>query len=203
MLGEFLRAVERNGLEDDLILVVTGDHGLRNEAEFVSLGEPMRVDDPAFNVPLVLYAPGLLSGETRVPWPTSHIDLAPTLIELTGLSAGSYLMHGESLLEGRLRDRVLFLLNYSLTPTDGYLWKGRFFAYNNVTREGTMKDAPGGTEHGPIPPDDDRLERVPETLMDPGSTIERAKTLINATALYFATKRSAASGQGRAPSATK
>src|SRR5439155_13552624 len=109
---------------------------------------------------------------------------------LTGLAAGSSLMHGESLFEGRLRDRVLFLMNNGLTPTDGYLWRDRFFAYNNLTGGTSIGEAAEGSASSPIGAADPRLEGCPPSLRDPGQTVARAKQLINATALYFATKRS-------------
>jgi hypothetical protein len=42
LMGEFLASIDKRGLSDSIIVIVTGDHGLRAKGEFGSLGETMR-----------------------------------------------------------------------------------------------------------------------------------------------------------------
>ncbi len=84
LIGEMLAGVRESGLEDQTIVAVTGDHGLRYHAEFESVGQQVAHDDPAFVVPFVMQAPGWFDAPVRIPWSTSHVDVAPTLLELLG-----------------------------------------------------------------------------------------------------------------------
>jgi len=189
MLGELLGALEGAGLGDDLIVVVTGDHGLRNEAEFDSLGERMMLGKASFNVPFLLYAPGLVAEERRLSYATSHIDITPTLLEMIGAPAGGYFFQGESLLDPNLDDRVIFLMNTGLNPTDGYYWKGRFFTYNSLSEmeEVGRIVAAGEPLSGPPRPED--LAAIPEGLRDPRALLARARAHFASVARYFAEER--------------
>jgi arylsulfatase A-like enzyme len=46
------------------------------------------MDDYAFHVPLLLYAPGILKRSERIDYVTSHIDITPSILDLAGISAG-------------------------------------------------------------------------------------------------------------------
>ena len=181
---------------DGVIIVVTGDHGLRNEMEFESLGERMMVSSSSFNVPFILYAPGLLGAEIRLPYATSHIDIAPTLLDLNGFPVKEHLFHGENMLDSRLAERVHFLMNTAVSPTDGYLWKGRFFTYNNLT--GAIEIGRDESAEEPMPeldPPEGKDKRgrgikdFPAALRDPKQMLARAKELFRLTARQFAEKR--------------
>jgi Sulfatase len=132
-VGEFLATLAARGLADSVIVVVTGDHGLRTNAEFGSVGERMQLGELSFNVPLLIYAPGVLDGPVRIPFVTSHIDLAPTLLALAGIHDAPLLIEGGDMLDGTPCGRTTFLLNGSLRPVDGYYRDGRFFAFNRFT----------------------------------------------------------------------
>ena len=93
-VGEVLDALDRNGLADDTIVVFTADHG-------EMLGEhglwyKMTFLDGGARVPLLIRRPGADPG--RVPGPVSHLDLAPTLLELAGVDPGEARFDGTSLL---------------------------------------------------------------------------------------------------------
>jgi hypothetical protein len=186
IIGDFLESLESHGLGEDLLLVVTGDHGLRNEAEFASLGEPMMTSDPAFNVPFILYAPGLLKHETRIPWSTSHIDIVPTLLELVGIPKDPWLHHGESLFDSRLRDRVIFMMNHGLTPVDGYLWRDYFMTYNKLTGISEVGRNVERLQYLPASRIASEFPDIPARLRDPEQVLDRARMSFNCAALYFA-----------------
>jgi hypothetical protein len=147
LLGELLTELQRNGLQDDVIVVVTGDHGLRTRAEFESLDEPVVHGEAAFNVPFLLYAPGVLDRQLRLPYVTSHVDLAPTLLRMSGLPEDpSWLHHGGDLLDRRLEDRVTFMLNTNLAPVSGFTFKGCHYTLSELTGETTVRRTPGLAE---------------------------------------------------------
>jgi hypothetical protein len=132
LTGQLLAELARRRIAD-VAIVITGDHGLRYGAEFTSLGEDPREADPRFNVPFLLYAPGLVDREIRLPYPTSHVDITPTLLALLGVSTEGRLYHGENMLDPALADRALFLLNARLAPFDYLLWKGGAYEIDHVT----------------------------------------------------------------------
>jgi hypothetical protein len=143
LLGDFLRQLEQNGLQDEIIIVVTGDHGLRTRSEFESLAEPVVHGDAAFNVPFLIYAPGVLGGQVRLPYVTSHVDIAPTLLALSGIEDDpSWLRHGTNILDQRLRDRVTFMLNTNLSPVSGFIWRGCHYTLSELTGRTAVQPAP-------------------------------------------------------------
>jgi choline-sulfatase len=80
-VGEVLAALRDSGLRDDTIVAFTADHG-------EMLGErglwyKMSFFEHSARVPLLLCVPGAASPR-RVAEPVSLLDLAPTLLELTG-----------------------------------------------------------------------------------------------------------------------
>lgn len=185
LVGEFLRALDERGFGDSTIIVVTGDHGLRAKSEFASLDEAMRFGEVAFNVPFVLYAPGLFDAGTRLPYVTSHIDVAPTLLELVGVRTDSLLLHGASMLGQTQRRRVTFLMSNSLRPVDGFYQEGYFFVFNRFTGEVRVTRAPSASRSEPP------SGLVPDGRPSPGlarriaSEIEEARSVFDTTAAYF------------------
>ncbi len=83
-LGLFIEELDRRGLSDNTVFVVSGDHG-------ESLGEHGRYDhgyylfDVNLHVPLIVAGPGVPAGQ-RVTGPVELIDVAPTLLELSGIA---------------------------------------------------------------------------------------------------------------------
>jgi hypothetical protein len=132
LTGELLDRLSRRGISDMMILV-TGDHGLRYAAEFASLGEERRQAAARFNVPFLLYAPGLVANQIRLPYPTSHVDITPTLLSLVGVPTDGLLYHGENMLDPALAGRALFLLNARLAPFDYVVWKSGVYELDHLT----------------------------------------------------------------------
>jgi membrane-anchored protein YejM (alkaline phosphatase superfamily) len=83
--GDILAALDDAGLAEDTVVIVTGDHG----EEFLEcgfFGHTSAFTPQQLGVPFVVRGPGVEPGvETR---PTSHIDVAPTLLELLGADPG-------------------------------------------------------------------------------------------------------------------
>jgi hypothetical protein len=135
LFGEFLESLNKHGLGDQVLIVVTGDHGFRMRTEFESVGLKAEHGDVAFNVPFLLYGPGLFEKQIRLPYVTSHVDIAPTLLALTGIQNDSWLHHGTNMLDQRLRDRATFMMNTNLSPVSGFRWHGCHYTLNDLTRK--------------------------------------------------------------------
>lgn len=125
-----LDALEANGHADRTVVVFTSDHGemagshgLRQKGNLVY--------DENFHVPLIISHPDLAGGRTSDAL-GSAVDLAPTLLEIAGLSGPAVTerfpgLHGRSLLPaltgGRVRDGVLTAVEIVTTLDDQY-WRG-------------------------------------------------------------------------------
>ena len=143
LMGEFLQSLNDRGLGDQVLIVVTGDHGFRMRTEFESVGLKPEHGDVAFNVPFLLYGPGLFEKQIRVPYVTSHVDIAPTLLALSGVQDDSWLHHGTNMLDQRIRNRATFMMNTNLSPVSGFRWNGCHYTLNHLTgktqvREGSL-----------------------------------------------------------------
>jgi Sulfatase len=189
LLGEFLEGVEQRGLSDSIIVVVTGDHGLRAKGEFGSLGETMRFGTISFNVPFVLYAPGLLDRGVRLTHVTSHVDIAPTLYDLVGISTDSLLLHGSSMLDPSVERRTTFMLNNSLRPVDGYYRDGWLYIYNAFTGEARAERAPGGMARPASQERSPGALPLPELTSTVAETLDRAAGIFDTTSAFFLQRR--------------
>ncbi len=133
LLADLLRGLSARALGEQVLIVVTGDHGLRYGAEFASLGEAPEHGDAEFNVPFLLYAPGLIDGRVDLPHVTSHVDIAPTVLFLLGMDDPSLLHHGTSMTDPRLAERTTFMLDANLSPIGGLHRSGIHYTVNHLT----------------------------------------------------------------------
>lgn len=83
-IGTFLQALERLGLAEDTLVIVTSDHG----ETFYERGiffDHHGLYDENIRVPLLLRWPGHLPAGRRVPHLVQHLDLAPTILTAAGV----------------------------------------------------------------------------------------------------------------------
>jgi hypothetical protein len=162
---------------------VTGDHGLRFKMEFESVSEPVTYGDLVFNVPFLAYCPGLFPSQVRLPFPTSHVDIAPTVLDLLGIPREGRLYQGTNMLDRRLADRVVFLPSASFTglyPADSFRWKDRVYSLHRIVDRVTVRDAHGSQfvslGDGPdLPFSDGDVKRI----------VLGARAVFEETAAYF------------------
>jgi arylsulfatase A-like enzyme len=83
-VGKLLEAARRNA-ERDLVVLLTADHGesIDERGFFFQHGHGTTPEQA--RVPFIVVAPGISPG--RPNGPVSHVDVAPTLLELAGLPA--------------------------------------------------------------------------------------------------------------------
>jgi arylsulfatase A-like enzyme len=95
-LGGLFEALGERSLLDDLLVVLTSDHGLPlGEHGVVGLCRPWPHDE-LIHLPLLVRLPGGAEAGRRVPALTQPVDLLPTLLDAFGLPPAP--VHGHSLL---------------------------------------------------------------------------------------------------------
>jgi phosphoglycerol transferase MdoB-like AlkP superfamily enzyme len=91
--SKFLDIVKNSELRDNTIVVITGDHNLREVKAFVPEELFKR-----YAVPMYLYVPEKLKKKIDANITACHIDIAPTLYDLS-LSQAEYIAAGVSILD--------------------------------------------------------------------------------------------------------
>ena len=124
-LKEIVDQVRGAGRLQRTIIALTGDHGVRTRAEDPSL-EPGTISDYMFRVPLLVYAPQTLSQTVVVSNPTSHIDLAPTILGLLGAAEPAGRMQGVPIWQRASTDRIYFLA-FAYGGADGFVQEGTYY----------------------------------------------------------------------------
>jgi phosphoglycerol transferase MdoB-like AlkP superfamily enzyme len=84
-IGELLAYLRAHN--DDTLVVITGDHGEAFREIHNTTGHGFSVYDEEVKVPLILWNPKLIPEGYRVSTVGSHVDLAPTVLDLLGESA--------------------------------------------------------------------------------------------------------------------
>jgi hypothetical protein len=187
--AELLATLEAAGLRDEVIVVVTGDHGLRYGDEYEALGEQPGDLEIAFNVPLLIYAPGLFPAQVRLPHLSSHVDLVPTLFDLLGIESRGMIHHGQSLLASGLEARATFFVNRRLVPVDAYHWSGRFVTWNRLTGHTETASRADRRDARPFDSHAADVQELPAALRDPPAFLGRLGPLLRLTAAYQVARR--------------
>lgn len=121
-IGRLLAALEARGDLDDMIVVITADHG----EEFMEHGgtsHAFLLWNELIHVPLIVVAPGLLPEGLVVEEPVQSVDLYPTLCELAGVPVPDGLQGRSflSLLEGGVGDgRAIFAENHEAPGSEQF-----------------------------------------------------------------------------------
>jgi hypothetical protein len=130
-LREVLDLLQTLGRTDRTVVVVTGDHGVRTRAEDPALPSGA-ISDYMFRVPLIVYAPQTLASPVTIDHPTSHVDLAPTILALAGRSSAAAAMQGIPIWQ-RLPSQRIYLLAFDYGGAEGYVENGRYYMRQALT----------------------------------------------------------------------
>jgi len=131
-LGELTRVLEEHHQLENTIIAVFGDHGIRTRHEdpnFVG----GTLDEYSFHVPLRIYAARALASPARIGWLTSHIDIAPTLLDLLGVQRSRELEEGTPIWDSEIANRTTFFLARQAFGADGYRSGDRFYMWNQIS----------------------------------------------------------------------
>jgi arylsulfatase A len=89
-VGEVLRCLEKNGLRDNTLVILTSDNGPWFEGSPGGLrGRKGQSYEGGFRVPLIAALPGFIPAGGVCEAPAMNIDLFPTCLRLAGLSGPS------------------------------------------------------------------------------------------------------------------
>ena len=95
-VGRILASLQDKGVSDDTIIMFTSDHG-----ELLGTHGLLHKGPPTYKqlveLSLLIKGPGILPGQTQDEL-TNHIDLMPTFLELSGVSASNLHLDGQSML---------------------------------------------------------------------------------------------------------
>jgi phosphoglycerol transferase MdoB-like AlkP superfamily enzyme len=123
-LARIFEAVRRAGLEQDTLIVVTGDHGQAFGYPHPTYTQGRAVYEEDVHVPLMLWYPRNYRTPVRPKTVGSHVDLAPTIAELIGVPAAPD-WQGRSLFDERHPHRAYFYVaedHFRLAVREGN-WK--------------------------------------------------------------------------------
>jgi arylsulfatase A-like enzyme len=89
VMGGMLETLRKEGILDRVLLVVLSDHGedLWDHDAVRSPGHGHSLYEEILHVPLIFRAPGRVAPGARIVSPVSLLEVAPTLLEMTGLPA--------------------------------------------------------------------------------------------------------------------
>ena len=154
-MGRVLEALDRLGLKDSTIVVITSDHGYHMYEH--GLWQKMSLFENSARVPLIIAAPGMEGNGRTTQALAELVDLYPTLAELAGLSAPVYL-DGSSLVPV-LRDPANRVKDAAFTQVR----RGQFHGFSIRTERWRYTMWDGGN----------RGEQLCDMQADPHETINR------------------------------
>jgi arylsulfatase A-like enzyme len=98
-IGRLLHALESAGLLEDTLIAFTADHGeiLHREGSHLSYSHGMQLAPEVLNVPLIVYGPSAGVPPGRYPGVTRSIDIAWTLLGLSGVAPPAHSGDGRNL----------------------------------------------------------------------------------------------------------
>ncbi|HEX5133247.1 MAG TPA: sulfatase [Candidatus Krumholzibacteria bacterium] len=119
LVGRVIDALDRAGVLDNTLVIVTSDHGEH-------LGEHDRIDhfatmyDPALHVPLVIHYPRAFEAGLRKDDLVSLVDIAPTVLGVCGAGDRAPQLHAEtSSLASPKREKQDFIIAGNEKPVTG------------------------------------------------------------------------------------
>jgi hypothetical protein len=82
-------------------------------------------------VPMLVYVPAVLEHPVTLDWPTSHLDITPTILDLLGVTAGRELEQGAAIWDPRIAKRRLFL-SMDVFGATGFFDGGSYYMRNGA-----------------------------------------------------------------------
>ncbi len=139
-VGVVLAALARARALERTIVVVTADHGPRNRAEDPDL-DIRFVTQRTYHVPMMVYSPPAFPRPLHITVPTSHVDLAPTILFLAGLWTDTLPLQGLPLMDPRLAERVTLFLGSDFFGKSGLYYRGRYYFEHELARVAFIADS--------------------------------------------------------------
>ena len=131
-LGQIVEQLSKEGRLDQTIIVVTGDHGIRTATEDPSFEPHGLLPDYSFHVPLLIFAPQILDDRQTIRGVTSHVNLAPTVLDLLGIKQGREFEQGLPVWDSERSQRKVFLWAGDYLRAEGFVQGHNFTIWNKV-----------------------------------------------------------------------
>jgi arylsulfatase A-like enzyme len=106
-IGTLLAALERLGMRDNTIVVVTSDHG-ETVDPLLGGGHGLRFSTDELRVPMFVSNDRLFPTESHGATPANHLDLSPTLLGMVGLQPPASML-GRNLTKAKVEPRLLYV----------------------------------------------------------------------------------------------
>ena len=139
----FLAALDNElaslGLTDDTILCAISDHG-EAFGEHGRRGHDMIGFEEALHVPWVIRGPAPIVPGTRISWPTSSIDVTPTLLALLGFKVEDGVFEGRSAFDPACADRKVYFSCWANEGPAGFIKGSLKYIYWASLGEATIYD---------------------------------------------------------------
>jgi arylsulfatase A-like enzyme/Tfp pilus assembly protein PilF len=124
LMGELFGWIEKNGLEEDTLVIFIGDHG-ESLGQHEETTHGFFIYDASMHVPFLLKAPyRQIRPGRRIPAQVRSVDLMPTVLDLVGIAPPATIQ-GTSLtplLENESNDLGLLAYSESFYPRHHYGW---------------------------------------------------------------------------------
>ena len=161
-LAEILDLIAAAGRLDRTVVVVTADHGLRTRVEYPPLPVGL-LSDVTYRVPLLVHAPRTLAAPMRLGTPSSHVDVAPTVLALFGQTDAAAHMAGVPIWQREADDRI-YLLGSAYGGADGFIEGGRFYMRQALSGLVYASDRFAFETAASLPPADRRAPWIADAL---------------------------------------
>ena len=102
--------LKKTGMADRTLMIIVGDHGEAFGQQPQVWGHTFGFNAEMFRVPMLIWQPKLISPEV-IKYPTSHVDVTPTLLDILGFPYDESRFQGESVLRGTPRRKYIFTLD--------------------------------------------------------------------------------------------
>ena len=126
LVGELTEKLKAEGLYEQSVIIITGDHGPRNLGALLS-HPPTEMNPIIPNVALVIHGPGVNPQVSDADY--QHIDFKPTLLDILGLASRNSSKGVSAFARQRPTRQKLFWYNWL------FVYPGRWYAYDAVSRK--------------------------------------------------------------------
>lgn len=148
MLGDFIQKLKDEGIYDNSVIAIYGDHhGIlmnnpddnRRITEFVGKKYDF---DTMLNIPLIIHVGGM-EKNVKIDTVSSQLDFAPTILNLYGIDRKKYVMMGEDILSNK-NPHIVFPQSYLIRGSfinDDYIFQMK---RDGIFENGELRDRKTG-----------------------------------------------------------
>ncbi len=97
-IGQLISALKKGGRYENTAMLLTADHG-EMMGQHNCYAHAYHMWEPTLRVPLIIHAPGVSPHDVYDDRPSTHVDLAPTLLDLAGIGGQREGLDGRSIFE--------------------------------------------------------------------------------------------------------